>query len=318
LQERMTSIKHSYMVWAGTEYYPTFDHLLDEIKRIGFSKRLPGAPLGRTLAQPGTVLYVAHDDGQVEQCKACLKLIPCPECRIRKQAIAALEKELADFKSQFASEEAIQKSGFASRTVAIRLKKINKAKADIAACPLCKGAGKAKLGSGGSVHITGSGTWDYRTFNYWMRQPDKFDASQVVSKSICEECGGRGCLPRGYIHGALLIDRVEYHVKPGEVVERKKGDDAHELDDLVIVKKSVDAKRLSGDKREAGGFYAISNPERNPKAIGMAQHMVAAKIIPAKGYAVHGSFIHFLKPIHLPLGAKRFRGVASYTPKGSK
>src|SRR5262245_12568044 len=133
------TIQHSYMVWAGAEHYPTFEHLLDEIKRIGYSKRLPNAGMGRALLQSETVVYLAHDDGETEECKHCIRQINCPDCRLRRHAIAALELELKEFRGQFASEDAIQKSGFAKRTVRIRTEKIEKAKAEIAGCKLCKG-----------------------------------------------------------------------------------------------------------------------------------------------------------------------------------
>jgi hypothetical protein len=193
--------------------------------------------------------------------------------------------------------------------VSIREKKIAKLEADIKGCPLCKGQGKALLGSGGSVKLKDGKTWDYRTYNYWMRQPDKFDAESVAHKHMCEECGGRGCLPRGAIHGAVLVDQVEYQQRPGE-----KSSKLHDMDDFIIISDGT-GRRLSGD-REPGGFYAVSLPDRNPKAIGLAQHLSAAGLLPAKGYQVHGSFVHFLKPVPLPLGAKRFRGVAAYSPKG--
>lgn len=305
----MTKIDHSYMVWAGAEHYPTFDHLLDEIKRIGFSKRIHDAAMGRALLRPGTVLYIAHDDGKVEQCKACQKLIECPECRLRKLKIAEHEEALEKTRANFTSEEALNSSGYAKRTVAILEKKISRAKADIKGCLLCKGKGKAKLGSGGSVKLSDGKTWDYRTYTYWVRQPDKFDASSVVHKSICEECGGRGCLPVGHIHGAFLLDRVEYQSQASDRKSQLPG-----MDEFTFVKEPAD-RRLSGE-REPGGFYAVALPDRNPRAQGLAQQLVNSGIISQKSYAVYGSFVQFLKPIRLPLGAKRFRGVASYGPKG--
>lgn len=305
------TIEHSYLVWAGTEHYPTFEHLLDEIKRMGFSKRLPGASMGRSLLQPNTVVYLAHDNGKTEECKACLRLITCPDCRLRKHAIKALEKELEEFRAQFVNAAAIEKSGYAKRTVAIRTRKLEKAKAEIASCVLCKGEGKAKLGSGGTVKLKDGKTWDYRTYNYWMRQPEKFDSAQVLQRNMCEECGGRGCLPRGYVHGALVVDAVEYQTLPGE-----RAADLVDMDDFTIIKAGA-AARLSGE-REPGGFYAISKSERNPKAIGVANSLTAAKVIPKGRVEIHGSFIHFAKPLALPMGTKRFRGVSSYAPKAAR
>ncbi len=303
-------IEQSYMVWAGAEHYPTFDHLLDEIKRLGFSKRLPGAGMGRALLQPGTVVYIAHDDGKAEQCKACLKPIVCPECRQRLLLITKLQDELKTFKSGFKNEEAIRASGFARRTVAVKEKKIEAAKAASAGCALCKGEGKAKMGSGGTVRLSSGQTWDYRTFNYWSRQPQNFDAGTVVSKNICDTCGGRGYLPKGAVYGAILIDRIEYQLRPGEKVSSLV-----DFDDFTIVK-SENQVRLSGE-REPGGFYAVSGPERNPKANGLGNSLTASGTITG-GYTVYGSFVLFNKPIILARGAKRFRGVASYTPKAAK
>ena len=76
-------IKNTYLMWIGSEHYSTIDSWVKEATEQGVSKRLPNEHMGTSLLNPGTVVFVAHDEGDMDECTECLGTISCGECRKR-------------------------------------------------------------------------------------------------------------------------------------------------------------------------------------------------------------------------------------------
>ena len=304
-------IQQSYLMWIGSEHYESFEVYAEEAKALGVSKRLPGVGMGRALMERGSVVFVAHDDGETKECRACKRKIPCPDCRKRRFAIKALKSEIEGFKKKFSSEEALQESGFAVRSLAIRQKKIDKLEEERQDCETCDGRGKAKLGSGGSVTLNDGRVWDYRTYNYWLHQPEKFDAEEMVlEKEQCEACGGLGTVPKGQIRGMFLPETIEY-ILSGEESETEL-EKVGEFDHVTMKAVKREPKRKGG-KRNAGGVYAVTSfREKGTKRARRAvEELVEKGLIDPESCEVTGSFVTFMQPIDIA-GTKRFRGIAKW------
>lgn len=306
-------IKNPYLVWIGSEHYENFEVYAEEAQRLGVSKRLPGISMGKTLMEPGAVIFVAHDDGETTECPDCLRLVRCPECRKRKREMKDLQAELEELTAKFASEEAMMKSGFGARSHRIRTGKIEKLQAECDACAVCEGKGKAKLGSGGYVKVDmGKGeikTWDYRTYNYWLHQPEHFDKNCVVENHMCESCGGLGTVPRGFIRGMFIPERIEYISKNNESATTLEAIDGFEIIPPDALKR--EHKRKCGT-RKPGGVYAVTKVGKPTKAAKKAvEVLVEQGLIEEDSCEVFGSFVVFKDPIDIS-GTKRFRGIKSW------
>jgi hypothetical protein len=307
----MSKIENAWLVWVGSEHYPTFKDYAEEAKAQGVSKRLPGSGMGKALQSPGTVVFVAHDDGEKSECPDCIRKIPCPECRKRRIAIGELQEEIDAFKAQFSSEAAIEKSGYATRSLKIRQGKIDALEAEKEHCSVCKGEGKAMLGSGGDVIKLNGKKWDYRTYNYWLHQPGKWDPKNEVDgvkeKRICETCGGLGTVPDGKICGMFTPERIEY-ILAGDESEAAM---AKVEDFTAISPKAVkrEAKRRCGVRRP-GGVYAVT--DEGGKTSKLTKEAIKILVeqgkIEASACDVFGNFVVFGTPIDIS-GVKRFRGM---------
>lgn len=73
-------IKRSYLQWVGTSHFATIADFKAEVAEHGVFKRLPNLGMARQLAQPGTVVYLVHDQGLIRDCPACARDEVCPSC----------------------------------------------------------------------------------------------------------------------------------------------------------------------------------------------------------------------------------------------
>lgn len=305
-------IQNSYLMWIGTEHYGTIEDWAEETIARGVSKRVPGLAVGSKLMESGTVIFVAHDEGESEDCEDCAGEIDCPECRKREQEMERLQAEIDSFKKHFDSDADFDSfaSGSQKRSVKVRSERIEKLMSAVVSCALCQGSGTLKAGTGGHVTMANGDKMDYRTYNYWLHQPKKFNMEGVKEKAMCLTCGGTGKLPCSKIFGMFVPERLEYIVAGGEsadkLAEIKK---AAELVDGKVVAKE---KPRGCGKRKPGGVYAVSSTEADPaKATAALKELVEKGVIDPEATEIHGSFVRFLSPIEVEV--KRFRGVKSFS-----
>ncbi len=299
-----STITSAWLIWVGSEFYKGMADWSDEAIAMGISKRLPNAAMARQISEPGAVVFVAHDEGETDDCTACSGLVECPSCRKRIGEMANLRKAvdgmLASFKGDFATEAPRSLHRFQE----VREKSIAALEEECGDCKECSGEGKVTGGTGGSVKLTDGRVWDYRTYNYWLHQPKKFHAETMVEEcDMCETCGGTGELPNARIFGMFSTERIEYIARGDETKEELK-----KLKGFTIVKADrlgLEAKRKCG-VRKAGGVYAVTTATGSEGDKLLAEAIKAGLIKP-NGAEVHGSFIRFGRPV--PVAEKRFRGL---------
>lgn len=303
-EESPKGITSAWLIWVGSEFYKGIADWSDEAIAQGISKRLPNAAMARQISAPGTVVFVAHDEGESHSCDKCVGWCECPSCRKCISEMTALraviDTMLAAFKGEFPSEAPRSLVRFKE----VRERTIAELEAQMKDCVDCKGKGKVRAGTGGKVVLTDGRVWDYRTYNYWLHQPKKFNPETMVSEiDICEECGGKGDLPNAKIFGVFAPERVEYIARGDETKEELKA-----LKGFAIIKKTalkLEAKRKCG-VRKAGGVYAVTSATGTEGAK-LLDDAIKAGLIKAGGAEVHGSFIRLGRPV--PVGEKRFRGL---------
>ena len=299
-----SSIKHAWLIWVGSEHYKGITDWSDEAIALGISKRLPNAAMARSLSTPGTVVFIAHDEGETTECPACPGEIACPDCRKRVNEMAALRKSVASivagFKGEFATE--------APRAL-VRSKELRERDADALAkecdeCKACSGKGKLKASTGGSVELVDGSVWDYRTYNYWLHQPKKFHVeTSVANKEMCETCGGTGELPDAKIFGMFMPERIEYIATGDESAEELKT-----MKGFNIVKKEAlkaESKRKCGT-RKPGGVYVVTSAT-SAGGDALVEDAIKAGLVKKDGAEVHGNFVRFTRPVLV--NSKRFRGL---------
>lgn len=319
-------IKQSYLMWVGSEHYKTIEEWTSEAITQGISKRLPNADVAQALLNEGTAIFVAHDEGSFHECPDCLGEVECPDCRKRGQEVERLESEIEELKEKvecFGPIEKLEIEGDKKevkrlqRLIDNRKNLILKLQGESVSCSVCGGTKKATLGTGGSVQIVEEGLttkrWDYRRYNYWLHQPQKFKADDVISKEMCETCGGTGRLPDAKIFGLFIPDAVEYILKESdtdvvkEAMEKERG--FRTVNQKVV---EFEAKRKCG-KRKPGGVYVVTSvtEEASKSAKEVVEKLVKDGVVSPEGVEVNGSFIRFLEPISVDV--KRFRGIKKWS-----
>jgi hypothetical protein len=320
-------IKQSYLMWVGSEHYKSIEDWTGEAVTQGISKRLPNADVGQALTQEGTVIFVAHDEGEFHECSDCLGTIENPEKRKLKQALHNLNNEIADLAKQTNEiQDSINKGvcdaegGQADierihKLIERRSKKALKLQGEVSGMP-----DQVEGGTGGQVHVSnGEGLsterWDYRKYNYWLHQPKRFNADNVLDKEMCETCGGTGRLPDAKVFGLFLPDAVEYILKAEDteaVKEQMEKDRGFQTVSESVVK--LEKKRKCGI-RHPGGVYVVTDvrkgtgPSKSAKEV--VEQLVADEIISPEGIEINGSFVRFLNPIDVDV--KRFRGIKRWS-----
>ena len=301
-------IQQCYLVWVGADLYETAAEFVGEARRLGISKRLPGIGMANSLGAPGALVYLAHDDGEAHSCDACLGQVECSECRTRSHMIAKWQEEADAVRKRYGDESPPRQK---ERIIEIREARIAKARAESAACELCEGEGAFECGTGGYVVRKDGSRMDYRTYNYWMRQPGKFDVEREIAlrggdRHMCGECGGTGKRPATVIFGAF-VPTIEVVLKGREneiVLEQ-----IERFERLTAADVAHEPERKGG--KRGPGYYAVARAGKPSKrATEVARELVARRV--AKGdHEVIGDFIVFAKPVKVA-GLKRFRGVKRF------
>lgn len=299
-----SSIQHAWLIWVGSEHYKGITDWTDEAIALGISKRLPNAAMARSLSTPGTVVFIAHDEGETTECPACPGEISCPDCRKRVNEMATLRKSVAAIVAGFKGDFATEAPRALVRSKELRERDADALSKECEECATCGGAGKLKASTGGTVELVTGEVWDYRTYNYWLHQPTKFHVkTSVAHKEMCETCGGTGELPDAKIFGMFMPERIEYIATGEESAEELK-----KVKGFTIVKAdklAVEAKRKCGT-RKPGGVYVVTSAE-SAGGGSLVEDAIKAGLVKKDGAEVHGNFIRFMRPVLV--AEKRFRGL---------
>lgn len=320
----------SYLMWIGAEHYPTIADFVNEAVERGISKRVATPEIAAKVAEPGTLVYLAHDEGARVDCPECQTEIENPEFRKAEQALAAanvtLENRIRDAKAAKAEadkakgDSTVSDEDKAARTAAsARAQKLAdnarnksiKLSNDLDALPKT-----VKAGSGGHVILKDGTRWDYRRYMYWRNQPKKWDyKAEVAELHMCEHCGGFGQLPVGKVFGVFMPDAAEYLLAPEDRDELRKEMKDKGLETVEATVWSTEVKRGCG-RRAVHGSYIVTKttmgatPEQLDAAL---KELVAKGVIKPKDTKVDGSFAEFVAPVDIP-GEKRFRGIKEWDP----
>lgn len=299
-----SAIKHAWLIWVGSEHYAGITDWSEEAIALGISKRLPNAAMARSLSLPGTVVFVAHDEGETTSCPACPGEIQCPDCRKRINEMAGLRKSVDAMVKAFKGDFATEAPRSLQRSKEIRERDAEALAKECEACKACSGTGKFEASTGGTVSLTDGTVWDYRTYNYWLHQPKKFHVeTSVESKEMCETCGGTGELPDAKIFGMFMPSRIEYIATGEESAEELK-----KVKGFTVVKAdklAVEAKRKCG-VRKPGGVYVVTSPTDGAGSTALDE-AIKAGLVKKDGATVNGNFISFTNPVLV--SEKRFRGL---------
>lgn len=304
------AIQHSYLMWVGEVNYGSAAEFVDEVRKLGVSKRLPGIGMAKTLSEPGSLLLVAHDDGEAFSCDACLGQIECSLCRKQVGLINRWKAQADAVRARYKGED--MPAGKA-RIVKIREARIAAARKAMSGCELCDGEGAYECGTGGYVVRADGSRMDYRSFNYWIRQPHKFDAStEVTGQHMCEACGGTGKFPAAAIFGAF-VPEIEVVLRGRETQNEVIQEQIAPFGKVSVTDAAREPER-KGDRatnlhREPGYYATAKTGKPTKRAQAVAKELVECRAI--KGAEVIGDFILFSKPIKAD-ELKRFRGVKRY------
>lgn len=297
-------IKNTYLMWVGAQHYATIKDYSEEAVSRGISKRIPNPEVGLKLLESGTVIFLAHDEGEYDECPSCVGECECPECRKNDQELADAEERL----------EEGRKTGTAAHHLKRTEDKVERLQKAIAECPICGGKKTANLGTGGEVTVNGT-RWDYRRYTYWLHQPKAWKPidNQVVGEVQCERCGGTGRLPKGKLFGMFLPAAVEYILKPEDTKAMEAEVKARGIETVKTSVVTTEARRGCG-KRIPGGFYVVTRTERTePKLQEVIDEMVANGIVKPEAVEINGNFARFLAPVDIT--EKRFRGLKRWNPE---
>lgn len=313
-------IQQSYLMWVGEVNYGSAAEFVDEVRQLGVSKRLPGIGMAKTLGEPGSLLLVAHDDGEAFSCDVCLGQVECSACRKQLGLIRNWTAQ-ADRVREAYKGEAIPAGK--ARIIRIREERIAEARQEMQGCELCDGAGAYECGTGGYVVRKDGSRMDYRAYNWMTRQPHKFDADKEFSfkgrgedkqidKHMCETCGGTGKMPAAAIFGAF-VPQIEVVLRGPEKQNEETEQKIASFGQVSVADAAREPER-KGDRatnlhREPGYYATARAGKPGKRASAAAKELVESRVI--KGYEVIGDFILFSKPIKAS-ELKRFRGVKRY------
>jgi hypothetical protein len=292
-----TSIEHAYLMWVGAEHYGTMGEWIDEALIQGISKRLPNAAIGATLMKPGTVIFVAHANGEYEPCPKCLGEVECPECRKRQN----------ESKKIISDAEAIKDNAKAYARARKRATRLLDACTD---CLECDGEFSSRAGTGGSVTLMTDSVhtehWDYRRYNYWLHQPSKWQPKDVISLDMCSHCGGTGRRPAGKVYGVFVPSAVEYILPEGSDAKIKAEMEARSFRTVSLSALKLEPRRKCGT-RKPGGTYVVASTSTHTNVQAIIKDLVRTGRIEADGVEINGGLIRFINPIEIE--SKAFRGI---------
>lgn len=296
-------IKNSYLMWIGSESYGNISEWANEAISQGISKRLPNIETGKALREEGTVIFVAHDEGEHVDCAHCQGPVECPDCRKRNQEALKLNAEIDSIESKYKGAEI---PAGKRRSIRLRKERISKLASEAGECETCGGEGRTIQGAGGTATLHNGEVWDFRKYTYWRNQPKKWDFKKEVKElEMCPHCGGFGHTPDGKVFGVFVPEDVEYILSGSESEKVTEAiSDMTKVDGAKLVR---EPKRKCG-RRVPGGTYVVTSKEGNPeKARQLVETLVAKGDISPEAVELHGSFIRFLDPIGIV--EKRFRGI---------
>lgn len=308
-------ITNTYLMWIGKDHYPTIQSYTDEAEALGISKRLPNAAVAQALSRPGTVVFLAHDEGNYEECGECSGKMENPERRklilTHLRTLQELAKRKAEL-SDYTAPERVAEHGADVKVLKhmeVLLKNAQK-RADQAKQAVDDEPEFITGGTGGTVTVDGE-AWDYRRYNYWLHQPGKWDVNthKVDTTGMCKACGGSGRVPVGQVFGLFVPQQLEYILKPEDNDEVKAKMEAMGI--KVIKTKMIKAETKRGcGYRKPGGVYAVTKDGEEDKEATKAaiEALVKGGHITPEGADVKGGFIKLLTPIDIP-STKRFRGI---------
>lgn len=321
----------SYLMWIGAAHYPTIEAYVKEAVRQGVSKRVATAETGLSMVEPGSIVYLAHDEGQYKPCKACHGRLENPDRRKLDRALSKAEHELTmrkevatdlrrkkrdaerDTAKWIRCSEGLERAAKLVENMATKVEQLTK---DRNAAP------KTIIGgTGGHVNLKSGEKWDYRCYAYWLHQPDKWSPSAIADvwdekkgafrKDIttCNKCGGHGRLPIGRVFGAFLPSGVEYILESGEDIEDL------DMQGVETIESTDDEPKRGCGARAKGATYIVAAPKAGPGAMKtVVQSLHRRGVVDRRNVEITGRFAHFTKPVKIR--EKRFRGVKAWEPRG--
>lgn len=319
----------TYLMWVGKEHYPTIADYVAEAKEHGISKRVATPEIAAKLSSPNTLVFLAHDEGEHEDCEHCLGSIENPEWRKLTLQVKKAAEVLTDrIKLTKRIAERIRRGKKSGKLEGEKLQAAEdeKAKAD----RLVKGA-RAKFkkltaelegepetltaGTGGHVILKDGSRWDYRRYMYWRNQPKKWDFKKETKEAhMCPHCGGFGKLPKGKVFGVFMPAAAEYIMKPEDGEEARKAMEAKGLTAVPAGKVADEVKRGCGRRKHGGSYVVTRTDGSTPDALkAKVSELVADGIVKSADVEVNGQFAEFIETVDI-FGEKRFRGIKLWEP----
>jgi hypothetical protein len=303
-------------MWIGTDHYATIEDWVEEAHVQGVSKRIPNPGIGEALIEDGSVVFVAHDEGEKHECPECIGSIECPACRKADRDIDNASKEKASRLEE--ATELLDLDRKLTHNEAKRLRKLHRRAHTLEGhvaiaqdakdgCSECFGAGEIEdVGTGGYITIDDQRI-DYRRVNYALHH-EGFELVAADSVHMCEHCGGTGQLPDGRVFGLFVPDAVEYVLKPTDSATIKAEAAARSFRPVSM--RAVEGEPSRGCGRRHPGYYVVTEGAAgdDSRAREVVADLIAKDVIDPNDVEVKGSFVRFLAPVDIA-GTKRFRGI---------
>lgn len=341
-----TKIQKSYLMWVGAEHYPTIEDYVKECVEMGVSKRLPNATVAEALMAPGTVVFVAHDEGVYHECPECVGEMECPGCRLLTQATIRVETEREDLEAELEEleterialaaelltsgpdqEEYLVEKEMELKTLVTKMRrtdtKIRKRTEKVIAlrtegnsCEECEGTGTLQGGTGGTVGFNDGDVWDYVRYNYWLHQPQSWTPNAkdgITEITQCECCGGTGRLPDGVVFGCFVPRHAEYVLKAEDTATVIREMEARKFKVVSEMALALEVKRGCG-LRVGGGVYVMAAggaKTESKSAKDTVKELIKSGAIENGTTEITGDFVQFLSPVEI--ASKRFRGIKSWS-----
>ena len=306
-------IKKSYLMWVGARHYSTIDDFVNEAIEMGISKRTVSSSVAEKLMEPGTVVFLAHDEGEKDDCSECAGYIDCPDCRKIQNNIDRLTSE----RGEIVTDKHKLPLGKFLKLISRFDKRIKKREERKETCHRCHGSGRTFSGTGGSMMFNDGTEMDYRQYMYWKRQPKKWTSAEhggVFEADQCENCGGTGMRPLGYVFGVFVPSKIQYILKPedDEMVKKTMEEKGFELIPPAML--ALELPRGCG-KRKNGGFYVVADHEKGTvtesSLLKRTKELVDGGFVKSDEVEITGNFARFLCPVEI--SDRRFRGLKKWS-----
>lgn len=310
----------TYLMWIGSDNYTDINTWVKEVEELGVSKRLPNMSVASAIIDDDPVVFVAHDEGNWEDCDCCLGIVENPDWRKKTTQWENVNVELCALEDEKYALEAILENEPSNlveskRLVAVkRLISRRKATLVIIEDDMSSIDETIEGGTGGSVVVVDEEgdeeKIDYRKFDYWHHQPEKFQSMWTVKeKTICKACGGKGRMPVAMVFGLFVPTDVEYVLKDEDTKEVEKEMKSKGYGIVTTKQLAKEVPRKCG-YRHKGGVYVVSsnNVDKRKQVKKLVKEMVSAGIVEPDGCEIKGNFIKFIKPVVVD-NLKRFRGI---------